>query len=327
MNGYIDMHCDTLMVGMRQHKGSVSELNNNMLDIRRLKTSGCAAQFFAMFLPQFDDRESFGLSSWIPVEELIARMHAVFTATLSENSDCLAFAGSYEDMKRNSDEGKISAFLTMENGFAVDGKFENLERFHESGVRLITLTWNDPNCFGYNHSSNPALMNKGLTAFGKDAVRRMNELGIIVDVSHLSDGGFRDVADCSGKPFVASHSNCRELSPATRNLTDDMIRTLADHGGAAGLNLAPDFLNKDTKDMKSRVSRLCDHAEHFIKIGGREVVGIGTDFDGISGDLEIADCTCMRLLFEEMDRRGFSDDLIDLIRFGNMARVIRDTMK
>ena len=135
------------------------------------------------------------------------------------------------------------------------------------------------------------------------------------------------MAKLTGKPFVASHSNCRELSPSTRNLTDDMIRMLADKGGVAGINFEPTFLNRDQTDTKSRVSRMCDHVEHFIKIGGTECVGIGTDFDGIGGEFEIPDCTKMDLFFDELHRRKISDDVIDKIAFGNVARVIRDSMK
>ena len=228
----------------------------------------------------------------------------------------MAFAQSFEKMQENLQNGKLSAFLTMENAYAVKGKMENLKKFHDMGVSLMTLTWNDPNCFGQNHSDDPVLMKTGLTDFG-----------IIVDVSHLSDGGFFDVAELSKKPFVASHSNCRELSPSTRNLTDDMVRVLANKGGVSGINFEPTFLNMDQNDIHSRVSRMCDHVEHFIKVGGVECVGIGTDFDGIGGEFEISDCTKMNLLFDELHRRKISDDVIDKITFGNVARVIKDSMK
>lgn len=154
----------------------------------------------------------------------------------------------------------------------------------------------------------------------------MNELGILIDVSHLSDGGFYDVAELSKKPFVASHSNCRALSPSTRNLTDEMIRKLAECGGVAGINLEPSFLNENLEDKKSRVCRMCDHAEHFIRVGGTECVGIGTDFDGIEGEFEIAECTGMELFFTEMHKRGISEDKVEKIAFTNVARVIKEVM-
>ena len=324
---YIDMHCDTLSIGMVEHKECITNLEHSMLDIERLQKSDAAAQFFAMFLPQRNMPEWFGLNEMPEAEILLQKMYEIFRTTLKKNENRMAFAQSYENLQKNLQKGKISAFLTMENAYVVDGKMENLKRFHDMGVGLMTLTWNDANCFGQNHSKDKNLMLTGLTEFGKEAVLYMNELGIIIDVSHLSDGGFYDVANISKKPFVASHSNCRELSPSTRNLTDDMIRLLAEKGGVAGINFEPTFLNWNQEDSYSRVSRMCDHIEHFIKVGGVECVGIGTDFDGIGGQFEISDCTKLGLLFEELHRRGISADIMEKIAFANVARVIKDSMK
>lgn len=324
---YIDMHCDTLSIGMVEHKECITNLEHSMLDIERLQKSDAAAQFFAMFLPQRNMPEWFGLKEMPEAEILLQKMYEIFRMTLKKNENRMAFAQSYENLQKNLQEGKISAFLTMENAYVVNGKMENLKRFHDMGVGLMTLTWNDSNCFGQNHSKDKNLMLKGLTEFGKEAVLYMNELGIIVDVSHLSDGGFYDVANISKKPFVASHSNCRELSSSTRNLTDAMIRLLAEKGGVAGINFEPTFLNWNQEDVYSRVSRMCDHIEHFIKVGGVECVGIGTDFDGIGGQFEISDCTKLGLLFDELHWRGIGDDTMEKIAFANVARVIKDSMK
>ena len=324
---YIDMHCDTLSIGLAQHKPTITRLKDSMVDIEHLVKAGAGAQFFAMFVPQRNEPSWYGLAKMPEHEALLAMMYDVFLKTLKENENSIAFAQSYEMMQENLQNGKVSAFLTMENGYAVRGKMENLKKFHDMGVGLMTLTWNDPNCFGQNHSDDPVLMKTRLTDFGKEAIPYMNDLGIIVDVSHLSDGGFYDVAEITKKPFVASHSNCRELSPSTRNLTDDMIRVLANKGGVSGINFEPTFLNMDQNDIHSRVSRMCDHVEHFIKVGGVECVGIGTDFDGIGGEFEISDCTKMNLFFDELHRRKISDDVIDKIAFGNVARVIKESMK
>lgn len=327
MTGYIDMHCDTLSAALHLHKNTITTLEGTMVDISRLKESGAAAQFFAMFLSQKDNfGQWYGLKQKPDLTELMMQMYEVFCRTLEENKDVLAFAGSAEELEENRKQNKISAFLTIENGYPVLGNMDNLKKFHDMGVRLITLTWNDPNCFGHNHSSNPEEMNTGLTDFGKEAVEVMNNLGIIIDVSHLSDGGFYDVAALTKKPFVASHSNCRALCPATRNLTDEMIRILAEHGGVAGLNLEPSFLNADPADPWSRVERMCDHVEHLISVGGVECVGIGTDFDGIGGRFEIPECRQMYRLFDALESRGISEDVIDRIRYGNVARVIRESM-
>lgn len=323
---YIDMHCDTLAEALVRKSSTAEHLEGTMVDAARLKECGAVAQFFAMFLPQRNEPGWFGCQKMPEPEELLEKMYVVFQNTIQECSSYLAPAHNFAELESNRRAGKISAFLTIENGNPVQGKIENLKRFYEMGVRLITLTWNDANCFGYPHSKQAEEMRRGLTDFGKEAVSYMNELGIIVDVSHLSDGGFYDVAALAKKPFVASHSNCRALSPATRNLTDEMIRILAQKGGVAGINFEPSFLNANTGDKVSRVERMCDHIFHFIDKGGMDCVGIGTDFDGISGEFEIGDCTRMGLLFDALHRRGLSEDAIEKIAYGNVARVIRDTM-
>lgn len=325
---YIDMHCDTLAEALVRKCTTAEHLEGTMVDVCRLKEAGAAAQFFAMFLPQRLQPEWFGLSEMPEPEALMEQMYEIYCNTM-RTCDAIAPAASWTELEANRTAGKISAFLTIENGFLVRGRLDNIKKAYDMGVRLITLTWNDPNCFGQCHSINPEEMAQGLTEFGKEGVAYMQELGMLVDVSHLSDGGFYDVAELSkraGKPFVASHSNCRALAPATRNLTDEMIRTLADCGGVAGLNFEPTFLNADVCDKKSRVSRMCDHVIHMIDKGGIESVGIGTDFDGISGEFEIADCTDMPLLFAALHMRGLSDDAIEKIAYGNVARVIREAL-
>lgn len=325
---YIDMHCDTLAEALTRKSRTAEHLEGTMVDTYRLREAGAVAQFFAMFLPQKFEPGWFGFETMPEPEVLMEKMYEIYCNTVAE-CDYIAPAREFAELEANRKAGKISAFLTIENGFLMRGKMENIKKVYDMGVRLMTLTWNDPNCFGFCHSANPEEMKRGLTDFGKEGVAYMQELGMLVDVSHLSDGGFWDVAELSksaGKPFVASHSNCRALSPATRNLTDEMIRTLADCGGVTGLNFEPTFLNADMTDKVSRVSRMCDHVIHLIDKGGIECVGIGTDFDGISGEFEIADCTDMELLFAALHLRGLSDDAIDKIAYGNVARVIKDTL-
>lgn len=323
---YIDMHCDTLMQALMRRQDTIEHLEGTMLDAARLKESGATAQFFAMFLPQKMEPEWFGQDKMPEPSELLLMMYQVYRNTMEACAGYLTPARSYEELMTNQREGKISAFLTIENGCVAEGKFEKIKEFYDMGVRLITLTWNDANCFGYPHSENREEMRRGLTDFGKEAVGYMNELGILVDVSHLSDGGFYDVAELSKKPFVASHSNCRALSPATRNLTDEMIHILAESGGVAGINFAPHFLNEKTEDEVSRIARMCDHVLHFIDKGGIGCVGIGTDFDGIEGRFEIADCTQMERLFAALQKRGLSEGQLEQIARGNVMRVIRDVL-
>lgn len=323
---YIDMHCDTLAEALAGKADTAYALNGTMLDVKRLSEAGAGAQFFAMFVPQRNEPGWFGLEEMPEAMELVELLYRIYCRTMDECAEIISPARSLADYRANLAAGKLSAFLTVENGHPVAGRMENLEKLAGMGVGLMTLTWNDPNCFGTNHSADPEQMRQGLTDFGKEAVGYMNELGIVVDVSHLSDGGFYDVARYCKRPFVASHSNCRALCGATRNLTDDMIRVLAERGGVSGINFAPGFVNADTSDRYTSVSALCDHVAHFRNVGGEECVGIGTDFDGIRGEFEIGDCKGMHLLFDELHRRGFSDDFIDRFAFGNVERVIGDAM-
>lgn len=326
---YIDMHCDTLAEALARKSATAEYLKGTMVDVNRLRECGAMAQFFAMFLPQKNEPGWFGVDEMPDPEVLMEQMYQIYQNTLEACSSYLAPARNYAEFEANRRAGKISAFLTIENGYLVRSEMANVKMLYDMGVRLITLTWNDPNCFGYCHCGQPEEMQRGLTDFGKEAIEYMSELGMLIDVSHLSDGGFYDVAEHAkrvGKPFVASHSNCRALSPATRNLTDEMIKTLANCGGVAGLNFEPTFLNADETDSWSRVERMCDHVLHFIDRGGVECVGIGTDFDGISGQFEIEDCTGMPMLFEALHRRGLSEDVIERIAYQNVVRVIRESL-
>lgn len=327
---YIDMHCDTLWEAAVAPEVNFKTLPNAMVDLDRLKASQARAQFFALFLvneSHSEDAKYLGLDAMPPADELIEILHKPFLNTLAQYPADIAWAGNYTDLCSNSAQGKISAFLTIEDGFAAFGKLENIKRFYDLGVRLISLTWNEANCFGYPNSSDPNVMSRGLTDFGKEAVAYMNELGILVDVSHLSDGGFQDVAELSKKPFVASHSNCRALSPHRRNLTDDMLRVLADHGGVAGINFGPEFLSADPSSEDSRIEDMCRHLQHMVRVGGEDCAALGSDFDGIGGNLELGDCGRMQTLFQALDTYGFREGLIEKIAYRNVERVIRDAMK
>ena len=318
---FIDMHCDSLPAARRAGK-TVDDCPEIMVDLKRLQKAGAMAQFFAMFLPPPEGLKKQGIDE----ETLIAELHGNYSRSL-EKFDGAAAARNVGEMDENFRNGRVSAFLTIEDGRCVNGKLENIRRFYDMGVRLITLTWNFENCLGAPNSFDPAIMEKGLTDFGKEAVEYMNELGMLVDVSHLSDGGFWDVAKVSKKPFVASHSNCRVLSPHPRNLTDEMLRTLGDRGGVTGVNIVAGFLDADIYSMKSTVSRMADHVMHVIDTAGLETAALGTDWDGTGGEIELNSPEKMQLLFDELSRRGLSDDSIEKIAWKNARRVMADVMK
>jgi len=323
---YIDFHCDTLGFSYNTKHEDIYDFPEAMLDLKRLKAGGCLAQFFAIFMPAENcdarkDGQPFNDADYI------AWCFKVYKKAMKEHGDIIGPVFSLADFDRNCANGKMSAFLTFEDGRPVEGSFEKLEAWYNEGIRLITLTWNGENCFGFPNSDDPEIMQKGLKPFGKEAIARMNELGIIIDVSHLSDGGFRDVAALSKKPFIASHSNCRAISPHRRNLTDEMIKTLAEKGGVAGLNYCPAFLNADTASEDSTLEMMSAHIRRMIDLGGVEFPALGSDFDGIGGKLEVPSADKVPLIFDRLKRDGLSEEAIEKIAWKNADRVIREVMK
>jgi membrane dipeptidase len=307
----IDLHCDTILSCINSNGEVKLEKNNLCIDIKKLKKADSLAQFFAMYVD---------LKKYSAPMDRCLDMIDCFYNEIEENSADIAFAGSTKELKKNKSEGKISAFLTVEEGGVLEGKLRNLRILYKLGVRLITLTWNYPNCIGYpnfrwEHKD------KGLTAFGEEVVAEMNRLGMIIDVSHLSDQGFYDVAELSGKPFIASHSNARAVTNHWRNLTDDMLRKLAEKGGVAGLNLEPEFLGE-----VGSVEAMTRHVIHMINAAGIEAVAIGTDFDGCSLLTAIKDAGDMHKLWDALSKAGLSGRDMDKIMHKNVERVIRDVM-
>lgn len=322
MYSYVDMHCDTLLQTLHKDSSLLYE-NNGMQSLKLMQEAKQMCQFFAVFFPP---RQKDCVPPMPPDDEFFRILRDNLHKEVAKHSDFIAMAHNYEEIMSNWSKGLSSAVLTIEDGRLVEGSMEKLYALYEQGVRAIALTWNFANCFGYPNSKDVDTMNKGLTDFGKEAIEEMNRLGILIDVSHLSDGGFYDVAKFSKKPFIASHSNCRALTPHQRNLTDDMIKVLAEHGGVSGINFCPEFVG-DSTDRVSRVEDLAVHVLHFIKAGGEDCVGIGTDFDGVEGELEIAHPTQMSLLFDTLEKKGVTPRQLDKIASGNVLRVIKEAMR
>lgn len=326
---FIDMHCDSLSVLLftDPEEANLYHSKATMVDFERMKQAGQLAQFFAVFMPFPGAFEVFGAEP-MDDEAYIQILRSYLLKNVEKHSDIIAMAYNAKDVQKNRDAGKMSAILSMEDGRAVDGKLENLKRFYRMGFRAISLTWNMPNCFGSPNSSDPHVMQAGLTEFGKEAVAYMQELGILVDVSHLSEGGFYDVARICKKPFVATHSNCRGLlCPHPRGLTDGQLKILGDTGSVTGLNYGPEFLNENMECKDSTAQRIAKHARHMADVGGVECVALGSDFDGIEGNLEISDCTKVGLLETALRKEGFRTEEIEKIFCKNILRVMRDSMK
>lgn len=321
---YIDLHCDTLMK-LPEVDEDENLLENTIasVDFKRMKESKTMAQFFAIFLLSEEMFRRYGRKP-IADDQYILKLRQVLLNEIEKNPNIIQMAYSYNDLMENWKKGKMSAFLTIEDGRSIDGQLEKIKKYYDLGVRLIGLTWNYENCLGYPNSTDPKIMDKGLKDFGKKAIKYMNELGIIIDVSHLSDGGFYDVAKISEKPFIASHSNSRRLSNHPRNLTDKMIRIIGEKGGVVGLNFAPGFLNKDIKSKDSTIGDMVRHLNHIKNIGGEDILALGSDFDGISGNLEIDGSDKMPNLFQALREDGWKEEVIEKLAYKNVVRVLKE---
>lgn len=317
----IDLHCDTIWKLMTDGEGVTIRRNRGCIDMDGMKQAGTMAQFFACFvyMEEFEGESRFS-KGYEYALQMIQRMEAEV-----KGEEGLEFAGSVKEIMQNARQGKISAVLTVEEGGILDGDKERLSVLYQKGIRLLTLTWNEKNCIGWPNSSNQKDMAKGLTPFGREVVEQMNEMGMAVDVSHLSDGGFMDVMDFSRKPVLASHSNARAICPHPRNLSDDMIRMLSESGGIAGLNFYPYFLKESGKVTAADIAA---HAKHMINVGGSDFLAIGSDFDGYDeGTSEINHIRQMNQLKQVMEDCGITASQIEKIWNENAIRFFREVWK
>lgn len=223
-----------------------------------------------------------------------------FHEEMKKNSDEIVLATNYEEIMKNQSEGKLTALLSIEEGAVLEGKLENLKKFYDLGVRMMTISWNHVNELSFPHNK-VEYREKGLTDFGREVVHKMNELGMLVDVSHISDGGFYEIAKISSKPIIATHSNSRAMMNHSRNLTDDMIKVLANKGGVTGINFFHLFLSDKSE---SKLEDMVRHIKHIVNVGGIDVVSLGSDFDGIDSKVEIEDISQMGKLYEPLKKKG-----------------------
>ncbi len=325
---YIDMHCDTLCMAFETKNENIYDRPEFMVDISRLKKAGVLAQFFAVYMPPRKWIEN--IDPNCTDDMFIETLHNILNKAIIQHSEDIAWAKNYADYKDNIQNGKISAFLTIEDGRSVDGSFEKFDRYYDMGVRLVSLTHNYENCFGYPNSKDLSVMNSPLKPFGKEAIEYMNDKGIIIDVSHLSDGGFYDVMNISKKPVVASHSCARALTAHQRNLTDDMIKIMVEKGGICGINFCPAFVASDSaakcEPQDSKIDDIVRHIIHLYKVGGSDFAAIGTDFDGISGNLDISNPLDMDKLYMRLTKEIGEKDC-EKIMYLNAQRIIKEILK
>lgn len=333
----IDMHCDTIWeIYKSKLLGNDSKLkeNNFHVDLNKLVDGDYLLQNFAIFID---------IKKYKNPYKILQEVIKVYYEEIEDNKDIISPVYSYDDIINCKKQNKIGALLTIEDGGALEGSLENLKTVYNKGVRLITLTWNHVNGIGFPNfklnidkvgniieKPNFTMPNTefGLTEFGIDLVREMEQLGIIVDVSHLSDAGFYDVLKYTKKPFVASHSNSRFITNSVRNLTDDMIKKIADRGGITGINFCSDFVKPTPHNglTFTYIEDLVKHINHIKNIGGIEVIALGTDFDGVKSTLEINDASKIQLLAEALLKSGLNYDEVEKIFYKNAIRVYKELL-
>ena len=321
---FVDMHCDTLQeIALPADGRTLRAGGGNHIDIEKMRRGGGLLQVFALFIRTNEAMEARGPK--LNAYDYCKWLYRYWQREMAANADEIAPVLCWEDFLRNREAGRMSALLSIEDSAPLDGRIERVEEFHGMGVRMMSLTWNYENSLAFPNSTDPEIMARGLKPFGIEAVRRMNELGIVVDVSHLSDGGFWDVVRHTDRPFVASHSDCRALREMPRNLTDEMLRALADRGGVAGLNFYASFLH-GRGDKFTALEDLVRHARHMVNVAGIDAVGLGSDFDGIAGTaLEFGDYAGLPMLADALSRH-FTDGEVEKICSGNVLRVLRDVI-
>lgn len=345
----VDMHCDTISTLLKKNRaGENTSLRENSyhISLEKMKKGDYLLQNFALFVELKKCKDP-----WQEVQELFS----FYTQEMMENKDMIAPVLSYADIAANRLQGKMSAMLTVEEGGVCGGDIEKLRTLYKQGVRMMTLSWNYANELCYPNldkkmrekidiakkGGNQSVVNMvtlnylntpnkedGLTEKGIAFVQEMDALGMIVDVSHMSDAGFYDVLKYSKKPFVASHSNARKICPCVRNLSDTMIRKLAERGGVMGLNFCADFLMQVPVGVENpgTVAAVVSHAKHITAVGGIECIGLGSDFDGIDTHSQLTGADTMDLLWDALKRNGYTESQLDKIFTHNVLRVYEENL-
>ena len=311
----IDMHCDTLIEGWRKPERSFYD-GDTSINLKLLKENGSLLQFFAMYIPR---NEMKTMDSY----DILKGIYGYYQTQMEKYSDIIRPVYSAQEVLENEEKGLLSSLLTVEDGVFIDGKIERVQEVYDMGVRLITLMWNFENSVGFPCGDDPEAHLKGLKPFGIEVVEKMNELGMIIDVSHMSEGGFYDVARYSKKPFVASHSCARALCNHRRNLTDDQLKTIGNAGGIAGVNFECSFLKEGSN--RATYDQIIEHLLYMKDKAGVDAVGFGSDFDGIDDNGELENYSGFTTLLERMEGK-FTYDEIDKICRGNALRVIKDVI-
>jgi membrane dipeptidase len=331
VDGHIDL--PDLLVKEKKYRVGVDSPDTlissgrDEFDYIRAKKGGLDAPFMSIYIPvEYQKQPDNGKALADSLIDFVVGVTKVLP-------DKFALANTPAEIEENTKAGKISLPMGMENGAPIGNDLTNLKYFYDRGVRYITLTHNKDNQI-CDASRDSLHTNKGLSAFGKQVVEEMNRLGIIVDISHVDDSTFYQVMEVSKAPAIASHSSCRKFSPkATRDMTDDMIKKLGEKDGVMMINFYTAFLDStamltmgdfdSTHPNPTNVETVANHIDNVVKIAGIDHVGLGSDFDGVTGSLPIGleDVSKYPDLIYTLLKRGYTDEDIEKICYKNAFRV------
>ena len=332
MTQVFDGHNDVLLklwlAGHHHGQGFVDGLDNVHIDWPRAQAGGLAGGFFAIFTPS----PGKALLSTKPIDQNHAAkvtddMIGIFTALHENHPDVFRRCLSATDVTSAMADGVMAAILHIEGAEAIAASLDNLSDLHAKGLRSLGPVWSRSNVFGhgvpFDFPGSPDQL-PGLTDHGKALVKACDDLGIMLDCSHLNAAGFKDIATLSSRPLVATHSNSHSLCPSPRNLTDRQLDMIAESGGMVGVNFAVGFLREDgAKIADTPLEVVIRHIEHLVTRLGENHVGLGSDFDGALIPAGIGDCSGLPRLIDAMKQAGFGTALIDKICHQNWIDQIR----
>jgi membrane dipeptidase len=335
----IDGHNDALLRSWRSGVSLRVRDDEGHLDLPRMREGGIAAGFFAIFVPSRDDEpadprgsvrrtpEGYEVPQEGPVPIERARRIAGELADIAERDLDLVLTAA--ELERCVATGEPGAILHLEGAEPIEPGLGNLEGWVTRGLRSIGIVWSRPNAFGhgvpFRYPGTPDT-GPGLTAAGRELVRACNQLGLVVDLAHLTEAGFRDVTALSGAPLVVSHAAANALAPIPRNVTDRQLDAVRDSGGLVGV-LFDAVMTRADGELDGDVSLdvIAGHVEHLAERMGIENVALGSDFDGCHPPAALADATRTQALLELLAERGWSGDELRALAHGNWLRVVRAT--
>jgi membrane dipeptidase len=265
----VDLHNDVIDVLIRDPLYNFSIWNNyNHTDIPRLQAGDVDIQFFALWVNP---------NTYTNYYEQTLVMIDTFNDIMINNPSSIEQATDFDEALDINSQGKIAAVIGVEGGHSIENSLEKLENLYNSGMRYMTITWNNSLDWAISHSD-PNALTVGLSEFGRDVIRKMDSLGIIIDVSHVGIKTIEDILDVTSNPIIASHSGARAITNNSRNLYDWQIQDIANSGGVVGIVFYPNFL---TGTNSATINNVIQHIDHIVNLVGIDYVAIGSDFDGI----------------------------------------------